>query len=518
MKITGICTDTKCIRFLTASTGEVTVREKVPVIGDKGGRTLSTVNAVAKDGGFTLPRFDGRRDRTLSRFEVSDAKGIADGVRYVTEFAAGTADNEGKYPQPKTIKTLNTPAVLADKYPTCQSRVDVNLPHLMTLDSGGSVIRHEFQGDTYYFRREAVTALDAHVSAFPMTTFILLNSPRLFNSPGEKELLNTCIHPKFDWNADNAYISAFDMETEQGQNCYCAFVDFLCERYAKKDAQHGRLVGMIVSNEVDSQYIWGNAGEMSVEDYAAEYTQALRLTWLTAHRYCNFFRVYASLDQFWCGMSYDPALPDRYYSGRKILELVNANALRDGNFGWGVAYHPYPEDLRWPDFWHDRAPDYTFSTPKITFKNMEVLEAFLAQKTFLYHGKPRRIVFSEQGFNSQSGPLAEWTERMGYAGYVLAYMKARNMKTVDMFTHHSMVDNPREFGLNLGMFRYDKSKPGHLGEPKPVFSAYQAMDTPDESEAVRKAKEIIGDELFEYLLHPPVEHGERDKSKDQEFY
>ena len=518
MKITGICAEKTRIRFLTAASGKVTVREKVPIICAKGGRTLSVVETVAKNGEFMLPRFENGRDRTLSRFEVSGEKGIADGARYVTEFAAGTADNEGKYPQLKTIKTLNTPAVLADKYPTCQSRVDVNLPHLMTLDSGGSVIRHEFQGGTYYFRREAVAALDAHVSAFPMTTFILLNSPRLFGSPGEKELLNTCIHPMFDWNADNAYISAFDMETEQGQNCYCAFVDFLCERYAKKDVKHGRLVGMIVSNEVDSQYIWGNAGEMSVKDYTEEYTQALRLTWLISHRYCSYFRVYASLDQFWNGTSYDPALPKRYYSGRRVLELINTDAVRDGNFGWGVAYHPYPEDLRWPDFWHDRAPDFSFSTPKITFKNMEVLEAFLAQKPFLYRGKPRRIVFSEQGFNSQSGPLAGWTERMGYAGYVLAYMKARNMKTVDMFTHHSMVDNPHEFGLNLGMFKYDKSKPGHLGEPKPVFRACQAMDTQDEPEAVRKAKEIIGEELFEYLLHPPAVRGERDTSKEQEFF
>ena len=286
------------------------------------------------------------------------------------------------------------------------------------------------------------------------------------------------------------------------------------ERYTRPDKKYGCAVGAIISNEVNSQYVWGNAGEMTVEDYVHEYAQAMRLAWICGRKHCSHFRVYISLDQFWCASNFGP-MPLRYYCGRTMVELLNAYATAEGNFDWGIAYHPYPEDLRSPDFWNDRAPDFTFSTPKITFKNMEVLEAFLAQPAFLYHGKARRIVFSEQGFNSQKGALQGLTEKMAAAGYVLAYMKARNMKTVDMLTHHACVDNPHEFGLNLGIFRHDPS--GGIGEPKPIFESFMAMDTENEPAVVEKARAFIGEELFDYLLDPPVVCGERDTSEDNLF-
>ena len=80
---------------------------------------------------------------------------------------------------------------------------------------------------------------------------------------------------------------------------------------------------------------------------------------------------------------------------------------------------------------------------------------------------------------------------------MLEYMKARNMKTVDMFTHHSSVDNAGEFGLNLGLIRHD-------GTPKPDYYAFMALDTEKEPEYVAKAKARIGEDLFEYLLHPVI--------------
>jgi len=148
---------------------------------------------------------------------------------------------------------------------------------------------------------------------------------------------------------------------------------------------------------------------------------------------------------------------------------------------------------------------------------MEVLEAYLSQPHYLYRNEPRRIIFSEQGFNSHSGALQSLTEKMAEAGYVLAYMKARNMKTVDMFMHHSYIDNPREFGLNLGIRRYDETAPHHAGEKKPIYYAVRDMDTEQEPERIQRARAFIGDELFDYLLHPPIRLGDRDTSKDGDF-
>ena len=519
MKVLRIEAARDRVRLFTDSDGPALLRESVPTIGSKPGRALTVAPATAKDGVIELPRLDGERDRIFSRFDLFDNGERVEGARYVTDVAAGVPVDETPYPRPDIIKTLGLPGELAEKYGVSirQSLMNINLPALMAAAPGPDTIEYPFNGRVYHVRRAAVEEIDGYMTDVPMRTMILLNSPRLFGSTGEKALLDACIHPRYDWNCPNAYISAFDMETEEGQGYYAAFVSFLVERYTRPDRKYGHAVGAIISNEVNSQYIWGNAGEMPVEDYVREYAQALRLAWRCGQRFCRPFRVYISLDQFWCGTNFDPSQKGRYYSGRRMLELLAQYGREDGDFPWHVAYHPYPEDLRWPDFWHDRTPDFTFSTGKITFKNMEVLEAFLSQEAFLYHGEPRRIIFSEQGFNSQNGPMQALTERMAAAGYVLAYMKARKMKTVDLFTHHSTVDNPHEFGLNLGMFRYDPDAPHHFGEPKPIFESYLAMDTEKEPEAIEKARAFIGGELFDFLLDPPVLYGERDTSHDGEF-
>lgn len=521
MKIIAIIAQKECIRLLTDFDGKVLIRQSVPTVGPKPGRTVCiSPDCEAKNGEIVLPRQCGGadgRDPIFSRFDVFKDRVPVDGVKYVTEVSEAVPPDSTPYPQPDIKKMLGLPGEMLQKYGIRQGLMNINLPALMAVDTSEETIAYRFNGRKYLMRKKAVEEIDRHIKSVPMMTMILLNSPRLFGSTGEKALLDACIHPRYDWNCSNAYISAFDMETEEGQEYYAAFVSFLVERYTRPDRAFGHAVGAIISNEVNSQYIWGNAGEMPAEEYVKEYASALRIAWLCGQRFCRHFRVYISLDQFWCGTNFDPSQTERYYSGRRMLELLNELCKREGDFPWNVAYHPYPEDLRWPDFWHDRAPDFTFSTPKITFKNMEVLEAFLSQEQFLYNKAPRRIIFSEQGFNSQNGPMKDLTEKMAAAGYVLAYMKARNMKTVDLFTHHSTVDNPREFGLNLGMFRYDPNAPYHIGEPKPIFESFLAMDTEREAEAVSKARAFIGPELFDYLLDPPLLLGDRDTSDDDAF-
>ncbi len=517
MKISAIKATSEQLIFTVDTDGEVAVHEHVPTVGGKPGRTLAVLTATAENGRFSLPRFEGHHDRIYSRFAVTCAGEPCQGVIYVTDIAEDVPENVADYPQPSSIKVLGVPKRIDAELHIQQGLTNVNLPNLMATEPGEGKIAYNWNGRTYYFIQSAVEAVDRTVMGVPMITMILLNSPRLFGSTGEKALLDSCIHPGYDWDSSNAFISAFDMQTEEGQGYFGAFCEFLAERYTRPDKKYGRAVGFIVSNEVNSQYVWGNAGEMTVDQYTHEYSQAMRLAWLCARKHCSYFRVYISLDQFWAGVNFDGSKPLRYYSDRPLLEKLNAWVTTEGNYPWNVAFHPYPEDLSWPDFWNDRAPDFTFNTPKITFKNMEVLEAFLGQEAFLYKGEPRRIIFSEQGFNSRSDELKELTEQMAAAGYVLAFMKARNMKTVDLFTHHASVDNPHEFGLNLGAFRFDPNSPDRFGEPKPIYASIKAMDTPDEAAAIEKARAFIGEELFEYLLHPTVICADHDTTDDVVF-
>ncbi len=482
---------------------------------------LSESAVCTKDGKAILPRFLGKHDRLYSRFEVYAADKRIPGTQFVTDFDESVPENKNDYPVLPTKKTLHGTEEDVLALGIRQQPININLPNLMTTVKTDETIDFEHDGKKYYFIKSAVEKVDqlmAHSKKLGLVvTMILLNSPRLFGSTGEKALLDKCLHPGFDFECPDAFISAFNMRTHEGQGYYRAFVEFLCERYTKPDSDMGCVAGAIISNEVDSQYVWGNAGEMDVNDYVSEYNEAMRQAWFAGQKHSKSFRVYVSLDQYWHKTAHNVRFPKRYYSGRDIIdELIRLQSER-GEFPWCVAYHPYPEDLRWPDFWHDRAPDFTFSTPKITFKNMEVLQAYLSQPHALYRNTPRRIIFSEQGFNSHSGALQSLTEKMAEAGYVLAYLKAKNMPTVDMFMHHAYVDNPHEFGLNLGIRRFDPAAPHHAGEKKPIWYAVYDMDTEREEARIQKARAFIGEELFDYLLNPPIEMGDRDTSKDNEF-
>jgi len=511
--------DRLVFRLRETDISSVRLTEYTPVL--KESTIVSEHMLPVENGVFSLARYDGAHDRLYSRYSAYTGGEASDGAAFVTDFTPDVPENKDPFPAFSTKKTLYGTDEDIKELGLCQTLMNISLPAIMTTVPGNNSLPFEHDGKTYYFIKSEIDKIDGELTRvhnFGLSvTLILLNSPRLFGSKQEKALLDECIHPGFDWEYQSAFISAFDVETLSGIGYYRAFVEFLVSRYTKPGAPFACVVGAIISNEVNSQYVWGNAGEMPVSEYAREYAMALRQAWLAGKKHQAAFRVYASFDQHWHGSVHNLRQPLRYYEGRKLIDHLNSIIQAEGDFPWCVAYHPYPEDLRWPDFWHDRAPDFTFSTPKITFKNMEVLEAYLSQPHYLYRNEPRRIIFSEQGFNSHSGALQSLTEKMAEAGYVLAYMKARNMKTVDMFMHHSYIDNPREFGLNLGIRRYDETAPHHAGEKKPIYYAVRDMDTEQEPERIQRARAFIGDELFDYLLHPPIRLGDRDTSKDGDF-
>ena len=494
--------------------GEAVVRELVPI---PGGRELSRVSARAEAGEMRIPRFDGGRDRLASRFETT-----LGGAVYVSDLLPGCSVNNEAYPQPERIKALHGRLEDMKELGLTQTLININLPALLAVEPGDAeVIDFVSDGRVYHFLKEKIDRLDRYMREMDengfLVTMILLNSPRMFDSTQEPALLEKAIHPRYEWDAKDAFLSAFDMEREEGQGYYRAFVEFLAARYTRADREYGRAMGAIISNEVDSQCVWSNAGEMSCEEFTHEYSEACRLAWLLGRKHFANFRVYMSLDQFFSGVRFRPLEPLHTYPGREVIDRMNAHCLREGNFGWGIAYHPYPEDLRYPDFWNDRAPEFNHSTPKITFKNMEVLPDYLSKSELLYEGAPRRIIFSEQGFNSQQGPLQGMTEKQAAAAYCLAYLKARKIPTLDLFTHHSYLDNPHEFGLNLGIRRYDPAVSDHVGERKPIYETIRDMDTDREPECILRAREFIGAELFDYLLDPPLHHGDADRSSDTDF-
>ncbi len=428
---------------------------------------------------LSIPRYIMGKDGVYLSYGLMVDEAIIEGKQYVEIIS----DALHTYPYPVTDSKKGlqiSDAADAQVLGVRHSAINVNQgDFLMLTPEEDNTIFFDYEGKTYYFRKSHVAEMDAifremhHIGV--VVTLILLNSPR-WRCDIDPAFWDIIKHPAYSGKVDGTgLISAFNLCTEEGIAYYSAFVAFLADRYTREDAAYGRCVGMIVGNEVDAGYIWCNAGEMSMEDYTREYTAAMRLTWQVAATYYPHTRVYISLDHFWT-VAVDSALPNKYYKPRDMLYYISELCREEGDFPWNIAYHPYPQDLNFPDFWNDDQATPDDDAMIITFKNLEVLARFIHIPEMLYKGEPRRIILSEQGFNSHWTPESEILQATAYGR---AYRKVMEIPEIDSFILHAHRDDIHEFGLSLGLWRRQPDS-NELDAPKPIYYVFKAIDKKDE--------------------------------------
>ncbi len=225
-----------------------------------------------------------------------------------------------------------------------------------------------------------------------------------------------------------------------------------------------------------------------------QYHKAMRLVHLTARQYDPHARAYISLTHHWA-----QTVNPRFMPSREVLEHLLAFSRAEGDFDWGIAHHPYPSSLREPKTWLDLGVDFTFETPKITFKNIEVLDAWVRQPAQLFLGRHVRSVhLTEQGPNSPDYSERALQEQAAAMAYL--WPKLRRLDAIEGFQFHNWVDNRREGGLRIGLRRFPDDADDPLGA-KPVWHVYRALDTPDEARATAFALPLIGIRDWSEVLH-----------------
>lgn len=443
------------------------------------GNEVIVSNATITPHNGAIDRYCGGRDLLYCRFSVTKDGKVLDGKKYVE--AINDPLRSFDYPVADTKKGLQI-SNLDDAVALGVKHVALNMSQgdiIMTAPEEGNTIEFVHDGRTFYFHKGRVEGNDKRIKDLSdrgmIVTYIILNSKK-WGIEVPDELWDIIKHPDYDKLGDGkGRISQFNVVTEEGVAYYKAFIAFLADRYTREDEKYGRAVGMIVGNEVNSGYEWCNSGEMTCEEYCRHYAQALRLTYQAACSVYSNMRIYISLDHFWTGANFDRN-PMRYYPSKSILENVNAEFIAEGQVPWNVAHHPYPENLALPDFWNDQSATDDMNTFRITFKNLEVLAKVLYQEEYLYNGERRRIILSEQGFNSHWTPESEILQAVAYGR---AYKKIMQIPEVDSFILHAYRDNIKEFGLNLGLLRRKKDS-NEIDGPKPIYYVFKAIDKKDE--------------------------------------
>ena len=368
--------------------------------------------------------------------------------------------------------------------------INVNLSQLVApsaKEGNAAYLTWTHDGRTYGFHRGYLEALDGMIK--PLSSRgVLVNLIILVYQSDQPDVDRIMLHPKYDRAAPNR-LSAFNAQTPEGREWLSATMEFLAERWSRPDQQFGRVVGYIIGNEVNSHWSWSNMGRVPMQEFAANYIAALRIAHRAVRQHSASARIYVSLEHHWtiriAGSDELQAFP-----GKDFIDYLakRSNEDREGNFDWHIAYHPYPENLFEPRFWNDKTALPSPQSPRITFKNLEVLTDYLRRPELLYNGKPRRVILSEQGFHTPDGPQGEAIQA---AAYCYAYRKVAEMEGIDAFILHRHVDHPFEGGLRLGLRRNTPGAP----DPQPkklIYECFLHADQPDWEQSFSFALPIIG--------------------------
>lgn len=361
--------------------------------------------------------------------------------------------------------------------------VNIVLNGLFTTAPGPGHSPFLYGGRTWYADDRSVehldqTLLEAAKRHIVVSAIILIGQPKDASQGSYARLI---AHPDTD---PSGIFAMPDVSSEAGLIAYAAGLDFLAQRYSCSDNQYGRIHHWIMHNEVNAGWIWTNAGDKTALLYMDLYHKSMRVAQLIARQYDPHSRAFISLEHHW------NIRPPKIYAGRELLDLLLDFSAAEGDFDWAIAFHPYPQDLFDPRVWADNEVNFTFDTPKITFKNLEVLDAWVRQPRTFYLGQRHRIVhLTEQGLNSR-----DYTEKSlqdQAAGMAYAWNKYKHLDTIEVFDYHNWVDNRGEGGLRIGLRRFPDDPDDPLGK-KPIWTVYRDLGTEKEADTNAFALSIIG--------------------------
>ena len=363
----------------------------------------------------------------------------------------------------------------------------------MSLTPSDDAIPFDYNGRTYYADRKAIEGFDKTLQYTAardviVNAIVLIAPERSFADKAAGRLFE---HPDFD---PAGIYTMPNMTTLESLNLYAAAIDFLAERYSRPDKKCGRVHHWIAHNEVDAGWVWTNAGIKTPLRFMDIYIKSMRLLYYTARKYSPHPEVFITLTHYWQSRHNEYCYPSA-----QLLELLVDYTQDEGDFKWGVAHHPYPQSLFEPKSWLDDQATFDYDTPQITFKNLEVLDAWIKQPRALYQGKIKRTVFlSEQNPNSKD--YSEEALREQAAGMAYAMKKLEACDGIDAYQMHGWFDQRAEGGLRIGVRRFmdDETDPGGR---KPAWFVFQAFGTDREDEVFEFAKDIIGIDDWDQVIY-----------------
>ena len=220
---------------------------------------------------------------------------------------------------------------------------------------------------------------------------------------------------------------------------YGRYAGMLARRYDGLHG-HGRLADFVIHNEVNANDWFdigcGQGTPCNASTWVRTYADSYNAAYDAIRRSQPHAKVLVSLEHHF-GTAFDaPSATNPLLSGQTFLTtLAPLIAPR----AWRVAYHPYPPDLRRPEF----SPD---DWPRVTYGNLGTLSQWLRQ-TFPGVPSTWELQLTESGVNS----IGASSEAAQADGVCRSLYNALGTPGVESYIYHRMSDHPVEVGGGLAL-------------------------------------------------------------------
>ncbi len=455
------------------------VAGKRPSVVELAADAISQENRAQGGRGFEVEveRYVGGYDRLLSRWQVVGQDSQAAGViplsaaTYATHF---DIPRDSKLPPPAELRNAKGLGGVSPVFGLAElselgvrhitlNVVVTNLIEPVELPQAESF---EFDGKRWWIRPGRLAHVDQaakYASEHGITAAAIILLPQRAN--------DILVHPE---SRSSGIYAMPNLTNAEAAEKYAAIMYMLAGRYA--GGAHGRIDHWIMHNEVDFGWVWTNMGEQPLAVFMDHYVRSMRIADLQARQFNPFAKVFISLTHHW-NVPEDPRW--RTYPPRKLLDHLSRLCEVEGDFDWGVAYHPYPQNLFEPRTWLDSRVSDDFDTPLITMKNLSVLKRYLQEERVLNAaGKMRSVLLSEQGYHTPD--YEQPAQRLQGAALLYTWDRLRETDFVLAYDYHRWVDAAEEGGLLLGLRTV--ASPGKIaGEKKLGWEVYRDINTEAES-------------------------------------
>lgn len=427
---------------------------------------------------LSVPRKDGDYDRLTSGWRL-ERNGNRTARRFADQVQPAADDFAPKPHQPRNQKGLSGlshrgPRSDFPELGISSVTVNVSLTPFVSTQAGKNRVRIPAPGPPIYFNPAPFAHYDQSMD-FARKHDIVVSAIVLIPTSKTKTR-SVLVHPE----TDGGTYAMPDLTTARGVAVYAYVLNEIAKRYRNHQRSPGGITNWIAHNEIDFHTVWTNMGRQPRALVMETYYRSMRMIDLIARQHNPHARVFASLTHH-----FNVADDGRWQrlAPRELLETLQRYSDIEGDFDWGVAYHPYPESLFAKVAWEDKKVSDDFDTPLITAQNLEVLGRFLEQPSMRNQaGDVRGVLLSEQGFHTDSYADESQNRQAGSLWWTM--QKVRQMPWIESFIYHRWIDHPKEGGLMLGLRTLPtKQDPG--GKRKRSWYLYQAIGTDREAMAAK---------------------------------